>query len=92
MLFPFFHQMTFKKNPNYLASLWLGFTAPVLNLPITIWKFILRPIIVGVGGFIMWNILFFFAGLFGYASGKNTTPATVLHVIVPGSPMEENHF
>lgn len=92
MLFPLFHQMTIKKNPSRLASLWLGCTAPIFNLPITFWKFVMRPIIVGTGGFIVWNVMFFVMGLFGYASTKNVSPPTVEFVVRPGSPLEENHF
>jgi hypothetical protein len=56
-------------NSSWLHSMWVGFTAPLLNLPSMLWRAVIRPPIFGV-----WLILNFFivsaiAGLRGKVHG-----------------------
>lgn len=48
MWFPYMHQISVRKNPSYLNSLFIGLTAPLLNIWVVLFVAILVPLVRGI--------------------------------------------
>lgn len=72
---PELHQITKKRNDNYLQSLWIGFCMPLLLLPKVLFYAFIMPIFLalarGVLELVKVCVYLPTIGLLGYASGKN---------------------
>lgn len=73
MWFPQLHQTYInKRNPNYLNSVFIGFTVPILNL----WSIVLPEFLSLLKGLISCAaaiLIFPVIGLLGFANAKNVT-------------------
>lgn len=58
-----------RKYTSYFYSLWVGLTAPILNLPVMIWNEILVPVLDGVITVVTGTIMSVLAGIVGLAAG-----------------------
>jgi hypothetical protein len=70
-LFPEQHQFIIGriKGQSYLSSLWIGFTAPLINLPLMLWRGVIIPPFVGLFFIAQFFVLGALAGLLGRAHG-----------------------
>lgn len=73
MIFPAIHQITATKNPSYLNSLWLGISAPIINLPTIVWNLIVLPLFLGIAGLIQLLIVIPVAGILGRCTAVEIT-------------------
>lgn len=69
--FPDQHQLVIGdiKDSSYLHSLWVGLTAPALNLPLMLWYSVFMPMVRGLWFILMYFIFCALAGLRGRAHG-----------------------
>jgi len=81
--FPASYQLVFGeiKDSSWLHSMWVGFTAPLLNLPTMLWRAVIQPLISGV-----WLIFNFFivsaiAGVRGKVHGYLVEMPTMIVTI-----------
>lgn len=58
-----------KKDNSYLHSLWIGFTAPIFNLPGLFWSEVFAPTFGGLWTIIRFIFFTFIAGITGNAFG-----------------------
>lgn len=68
MWFPELHEIKAKKNPSYLNSVFIGFTAPWLMLPKVLWRTLVKPVVVGLVRMCAWMMVLPAVSLFGYVS------------------------
>ena len=69
--FPASHQMSFGEDcdSSWLHSMWVGFTAPLLNLPTMLWRAVIKPPIIGIWFIFNFFIVSAIAGLRGKVHG-----------------------
>lgn len=73
-LFPEMHELAVgEKNPNYLHSLFLGVTFPVINAPIMFWRLVLRPLLRSIWIYLLLLVSILVFGIFGRVSYRNIT-------------------
>lgn len=65
MWFPQSYQLRAGHNPNYLNSVWIGITTPILSLPFVLWRVIVRPMLFGTFSVVSFIILTPIFGLMG---------------------------
>lgn len=70
-LFPEQHQFVAGriKGSSYLSSVWIGCTAPLLNLPLMLWRGVVKPPILGLVLIVQFFVLAMIAGFRGQAHG-----------------------
>ena len=72
--FPEQHQIVISQegsNAPYLHSVWVGITAPVMNLPVIVWHSIIKPALMGLLFVVRYTWYCVAAGLMGRAQGLN---------------------
>ena len=57
------------KNPSYFNSLFVGLTAPLINLPVLIWNCILKHTLFGLYAVVMFILTSVVMGIRGRAHG-----------------------
>jgi hypothetical protein len=93
-LFPEQHQFVIGhvEGQSYLSSLWIGFTAPLINLPIMLWRSVIKPPFYGLFFIVQFFILAMVAGLCGRAHGFVIDMPTISYRItsVDGDTVKED--
>lgn len=83
--FPAMHQVfVIPRNENYFHSLWIGLTAPVLNIWTMLFFTVLLPVLKGLGLVLHLLIVIPIMGILGKLSAANVTldEAVALHQIL----------
>lgn len=86
-LFPQPHQLVIGKikGSSYLGSLWIGFTMPIINLPMMLWHNVMLP----AGGGLLFIVKTFvvaaLAGLMGRAHGFIVDMPEMIITVTDGS-------
>lgn len=73
MWFPLLHQIQIRRNPNYFNSLFIGITAPLLNIWMLLFLTILMPLVRGLFISLKMLITVPILGLLGNVTGENIT-------------------
>lgn len=86
-LFPLQHQFVIGnvKGQPYIASLFVGFTAPFMNLPTMMWRSVIKPPITGLTFIIQFFFMAIIAGLMGRAHGFLIDMPEVIVTVTDGS-------
>ena len=75
MWFPDNHQLKFsKQNPNYLNSLFIGLTQPLLFLPINLFNVVIKPFFFGMSAVFLSLVGTALFGIFGRLTTRQITP------------------
>lgn len=89
-LFPQQHQFIIGRiqGQSYLSSLFVGLTAPVINLPLMLWQGVIKPPIRGLFFIVSFFIMGAIAGVMGRANGLVVDMPKVNITVTDGSEEE----
>lgn len=83
--FPLTHQMIVRRNNNYLRSVWIGFTAPIFNLPANVFNLILMPLFTAIKVLVISMVVFPLCGLFGALDAEEITIEEAMQRLIKGA-------
>jgi hypothetical protein len=81
--FPSHTQVTLvEKNPSYWRSLWVGVSAPIINLPFLLWGMVVLPFLMGLLNVLMFILFTAFMGIRGKIAGIKPTQSDLVNMMM----------